>query len=178
MSVLTPLLYKAILSMDAYNRGYGGSIDFNIYGPLDGSGNKTIIKASDSINTMIGNAYVYETRGGASAKDAGFYGIAYSLSGQTIISYRGTDSPLGSAESGGSDTLHGYGIGAGLPTTSSQGDMAINFYKDVAQKMYGATVDPHAVGLNISLTGHSLGGGLAGLVGANDNYDTIKSQAA
>lgn len=178
MSALTPLLYKTILSMDSYNRGYGGSIDLNIYGATDGNGNRQIIKSSDSINTMIGNAYIYDTKGDTSAKNIGFYGIAYSLAGQTIISFRGTDSLGGSANSGGSDALYGYGIGAGNPTGSSQGDMAINFYKTIAQSMYGSTVDLHSTALNISLTGHSLGGGLARLVGANDNYPTIKSKVA
>jgi len=85
MTEMTPDLYKAILAMDSYNRGYGAAIPF----------------------------------------------------------------------------------GAGL-TGADQGYMAFQFYNAVAESLNGnMLIDPRVV--NILLTGHSLGGGLAGYVGVNDN---------
>ncbi len=68
-----------------------------------------------------------------------------------MISYRGTDNlPV--------DSLFGYGVAAGVSDVN-QGALASGFYRTVAGE-----IDPRTA--NISVTGHSLGGGLAGLVGA------------
>lgn len=68
-------LFLAILSMDAYNRGYDAGIN-----GLGETG-------------MIGNAVISaataEQKEGWEA--AGFYAIAYNWNGETVISYRGTD---------------------------------------------------------------------------------------
>ena len=93
-----PTLLKAILSMDAYNRGYNAKIDLRLKDT-----NGVVIEDSDTIYeennvtyyAQIGDAQVYNTSSisleeGAD-EDAGFYGIAYSYNGETIISYRGTD---------------------------------------------------------------------------------------
>jgi dienelactone hydrolase len=94
------------------------------------------------------------------AEDEGFYAIAYELTYQDdnnqtvteiIISYRGTDGAL-------LDLYTGYGVGAGSPT-GAQAKMAFEFYDAVANATANA-------GKTISLTGHSMGGGLAGLVAA------------
>lgn len=88
-------LFKAILSMDSYNRGYNTGIDFRL---KDASG--LPIVDSDTIytdgtgthNIRIGNATVSATRGQAEAQAVGFYGIAYQMNtGEKIIAYRGTD---------------------------------------------------------------------------------------
>jgi hypothetical protein len=79
---------------------------------------------------------------------AGFSAQAYTYGGETIISYRGTD--------GFDDVLNGWGGGAGLQTT--QAGMAAAFYKSVV----GANAFPYST--NVAFTGHSLGGGLAGLM--------------
>lgn len=83
----------------------------------------------------------------------GFAGMAYNLNGQTIISYRGTDDPL-------DDLLSGYALalGAGSTFGTPQVTEALAFYKELAGS------DPREA--NIILTGHSLGGGLAGYVAA------------
>lgn len=112
-------------------------------------GNATI--ANDSLNTSATSSGVAE----------GFYSIAYDYAGSTIISYRWTDENIVSLwGTNGSDLLNGYGVGAGSPY-APQALLAIEFYKAVAA---AKSVAPHDA--NISLTGHSLGGGMAGFVGS------------
>lgn len=84
-----------------------------------------------------------------------FFAIAYrSSSGQTIISYRGTTVS-------GTDAPNGYGIANGIPT-GPDATNAIAFYHEVA----GLLNDPWQSPSDITVVGHSLGGGLAGFVGA------------
>lgn len=162
-------LYKAILAMDSYNRGYGSSIKL---GARDDNGDSVVYDL-----TSVGLAVVFDDAGDSVRKNEGFYGIAYKILDQNdhvlehVIAYRGTDY-LGGLSSiigvheyfGGSDANNGYGIGAGLPYFSSQGVLAIGFYQDIAAEIYGSNVDLHSNALNISFTGHSMGGGLAGYV--------------
>jgi hypothetical protein len=58
------------------------------------------------------------------------------------------------------DPQNGYGIGAGYATgtTTTQSEQALQFYK--------AVIDSGVAASNLLLTGHSLGGGLAGFVSA------------
>jgi hypothetical protein len=75
MTVTRDLMH-AILSMDAYNRGYGrGVLRLSSSGQIGGA---TITRQS---NVTTGSDEV----------NAGFYAIAYQWNGQTIISYRGTN---------------------------------------------------------------------------------------
>lgn len=102
-------LMKAILSMDAYNRGYDASIKF---GNL--SGNNSV----DAPNTtQIGKAVVTNTRGQQDAQDIGFYAIAYDLDGvaggEKVISYRGTDDFDGGITNS-KDAYHGWSLGGGI----------------------------------------------------------------
>lgn len=163
MTQMTPDLYKAILAMDSYNRGYGASIDLRIknsQGNYITDSDTIYVDSTGTHNAKIGNATVSVTKGQLDAQAIGFYGIAYTLGSEKIIAYRGTDFPTGDSTLGiGSDILNGYGTGLGHESTL-QSDMAIGFYKDVA----GIGTDPRLA--NISLTGHSLGGGLAGYVGS------------
>ena len=132
-------LIYAILAMDAYNRGYGAGIK----------------DLGDSEGTALGGFTIYDSKGDEEAKSAGFYAIAYrnASTGETVISYRGTDAILGG------DLLYGWTLGGGL-ATASQGQLAIDFYNAVRG---GDLFDAHES--TITTTGHSLGGGLA----ANDN---------
>ncbi len=140
-------LFKAILAMDSYNRGYNYGIDLNIR-----NANGDIIQQSDAPDiTHIGNATVYKNLGNADAQNIGFYGIAYTLSsGNVVISYRGTDSLFGTSTIG-SDWYNGYGVALGHPD-GPEGAMAFSFYNAVDL----AAAD----NVSISTTGHSLGGGL------------------
>jgi Ca2+-binding RTX toxin-like protein len=141
-------LFSAILSMDAYNRGYSEGILLPVVLNTTKIGNATVVSQSNITE-------------GSEAVAAGFYAIAYDLGGAgKIISYRGTDTfsslPFYSGDVG-SDIWNGWSGGIGS-TESKQAAMAFDFYKAVA-----GTSDPRLA--SITLTGHSLGGGLAGLVG-------------
>lgn len=147
-------LFHAILAMDAYNRGYGAKLT----------------GLSDAVGTKLGKATVI-----GSATDAadGFYAIAYELNGKKIISYRGTDDTTVFSTS--SDLWNGWVQGAGI--ISSQSEDAIQFYQRIA----GKSVFEQNPG--VVTTGHSLGGGLAGYIGALSNgqayiYDAMPFGAA
>ena len=72
MAISSELMY-AILAMDSYNRGYNPGI------LLSGSNIGTATIGSDELLP-------------AGSQEAGFYAVAYEWNGETIISYRGTDS--------------------------------------------------------------------------------------
>jgi len=94
---------------------------------------------------------------------AGFYGIAYTLevdgAPKTVISYRGTDNYIPYAP--GNDILNGWTTVAGF-ADQSEAKLAIDFYHAVTGRDAYSSAPPP----NVVLTGHSLGGALAGLVGA------------
>ena len=141
---ITKELMTAILSMDAYNQGYG--VGINNVGPQ--IGDATIAMQSD---TIPGNLPF----------QSGFYAVAYTYNGQTIISYRGTDNaaPSGASDitKGRSDFWNGWTLSAGF-SGASQVVLAEQFFAAATG------LDPFAGGAqsNIIMTGHSLGGGLAG----------------
>lgn len=139
-------LFLAIIAMDAYNRGYGAGLSgLNAFGSI---GKATI--RNDSF--ILGGTLERRLD-----ERAGFYAIAYDVSqvaglSGTVISFRGTDSPV--------DAL-AFELGIGQPFTPSgtllpQARMTIEFYRAGADP--GA--DPFVA--NITTTGHSLGAGLAG----------------
>ena len=78
-------LFLSILSMDAYNRGYNSGID----------------DLSDAPGTQIGNAAILDVKIPEGSQAAGFYALSYTLGGETIISYRGTDKYVGDGDIGG-----------------------------------------------------------------------------
>lgn len=137
---INPTLFKAILSMDAYNRGYDAGI--SVAG--ENIGSATIGVDSTFALGRNGQGDFYD-------QSIGFYAIAYTYGDETIISFRGTDTFV-------LDPIHGWTLGTGN-TSSQQGRMALEFYQAVAGS-------GNWLSANISLTGHSLGGGLAGYVGA------------
>ena len=97
--------------------------------------------------SMIGSLTLLNIPVPAGSADASFYATAYQdSSGNIVISYRGTDDPL-------NDAFTGWTTGAG--NLSAQARLAAEFYYQVQQ------ANPEAT---ITLTGHSLGGGLAGLM--------------
>src|SRR3990167_3993498 len=134
-------LFLAILAMDAYNRGEGTGIS------LEGNrlGNATLI--TDGLEGVRTDLWA-ETGFSAAAYRMDGGGVDDIASGQLLISYRGTDDLP--------DILGGWTIGAGY-AAASQADLTINFYEAVAgHSIYDAD------GLKPIVTGHSLGGGLAG----------------
>ena len=158
---ISPELMQAILSMDSYNRGYNAGIVFGA-DPTN----------SEAINgiTKLGEAVVYRSLGNEPAQSIGFYAIAYSYGGSTVISYRGTDDMIVEWNNEAQewqtslDVNNGYDVGAGIADTP-QSRMSFEFYRAVADALNNNNpADPYAA--NISVTGHSLGAGFAGLVGA------------
>lgn len=147
---MNDVLKNAILSMDAYNRGYGAStlVSGNIMG--------YIATVSNIENQDV----------------AGFLAVAYSNGNERIISFRGTDAPNGNDVSG-SDVLEGWTIGSGNPD-APQGRMAIKFYEMIA-----GGGDPdfsiyHDTPIfDMSLTGHSLGGGLASFISTITHQEAV-----
>jgi hypothetical protein len=147
-------LLLAILAMDSYNRGYDKGID----------GSNTRLSDSGQLGIATIRPVTAETL--AVWKDAGFYAIAYQIgegaSAERIIAFRGTDKILANPLGSGSGTdFWTYGLGIGQPFSltgglTAQARLTIEFYRAVA----GDGVDPFAA--NITTTGHSLGGGLAG----------------
>lgn len=115
-------LMNAILSMDAYNRGYNAAI------PLTGNtiGEATIVMDSSVLlDTNLQRLDI----------PASFYAVAYQMpndetwGGKTIISYRGTDQApdlFAALQSGDwskfltADVMNGYGLGAGSPTNMAK----------------------------------------------------------
>ena len=153
-------LNYAILSMDAYNRGYGVAIT-----ELGGEGSR------------IGNAVIgkdaEQLLSAGLAQSAGFYAITYSYNGVKVISFRGTNTADGMLAA---DVIHGWPLGGGF-YNADQAELAIEFYRAVVGKTNAGVVrNPYTA--PIVTTGHSLGGGLAGYVamlyGKNSwVYDTM-----
>ena len=136
-------LMAAVLAMDAYNHKPASgswSVDLTRYFPglVDGKlGTGNVIAVSTSFEQIYGN----------------FYAIAYQFPTGPVIAYRGTSSiPF--------DLVNGYEIGAGS-SFAPDAYYALSFYKSVAAQQ---STDLQSSG--IVVTGHSLGGGLAGFVGA------------
>jgi hypothetical protein len=72
-------LFRAILAMDAYNRGY----DAGIGDPPTGLPGSSIGLATIRRDIDLP----------AGAQAAGFFAQSYTFAGKTMISYRGTDAP-------------------------------------------------------------------------------------
>ncbi len=167
-------LMRAILAMDTYNRGYNASIILT--NNSIGKAQIKTVTASNGSQVILDSGIITNSSNPDDRldEDIDFYALAYDYNGKTVISYRGTDNLT-------RDFYHGYGVGFGLPD-ADQGEMAFEFYNLVAYLDNNNTaIDPRLA--NISVTGHSLGGGLAGLVGATYNkngdlFDNMRFEAA
>ena len=106
--------------------------------------------------TQIGEAVVHKFLLPNGSITSGFYAIDYKIGTTDIIAYRGTDD--------GSDVIAWQQF-LGSPY-STQGQQALQFYKDVN----GGSL---AFNSNIVLTGHSLGGGLAGWVAGHTGTGAV-----
>ncbi|WP_414463297.1 hypothetical protein [Hyphomicrobium sp. DY-1] len=99
----------------------------------------------------VGNGIGNFSLGQNSGQSGAFFAQSYTFSGGTVISYSGTNGP--------GDALLGWPGGLFNTSTAQEYIDAAQFY----QSINGNSTDPNA---NIFLTGHSLGGGLAGFVGS------------
>ncbi|MGY5810056.1 hypothetical protein ACXHXG_20370 [Rhizobium sp. LEGMi198b] len=93
-----------------------------------------------------------------SIPDQNYYAAVYQNGSSYTISYRGTTNLLGDSIAGflNSDVWNGYATGLGNPASKDSVE-AIKLFKSVLDQAGSLS--------NITLTGHSMGGGLAGLVG-------------
>ena len=164
------ILLSALLAMDAYNRGSNPKIALP-------SG------ASDEVGTKIANVTVLASTFNS---DQEFYGIAYKVdnsNGDVIISYRGTDDVGLVGRLQGKDVVYGWPVGAGA--IGGQAKLAEDFYDEVVNMDEDTTNTSvfDKAPTNISLTGHSLGGGLAGYIASISGaqatiFDNMPYQAA
>ena len=90
-----------------------------------------------------------DTNFASEAESVGFSATAYNIDGKVVIAYRGTDQKI-------LDVLEGWSTGAGF-INQPQANLAIRFYQAVVAQFPTAEIE---------LTGHSLGGGLAGYIAA------------
>lgn len=137
-------LFLAIFNMDSYNRVYNaGILNF----PLKG---KIVNAKIGSLDTLGVDATKYSYW-----QSVGFYAGTYNLDGKNILVYRGSDDRV-------LDVIDGYGTGVGL-SFSPQAALAL----EAAQRLAGfsSRSTSHLSMQNLVLSGHSLGGGLAGYVG-------------
>lgn len=152
---MDPKVFLSILAMDSYNRGYGAGLrGLPVAANVTRLGNATI--RTDSTIEL-----------GSAAQSAGFYAIAYDWThdGKTerVVMYRGSDTFLTPDETnGGPDTYNGWGVGMGSPY-GPQARMAMQFYNAATGR--DPTIMENGFA-NVIVSGHSLGGGLAGLVGS------------
>jgi hypothetical protein len=143
MAVTADTIMDAILAMDAYS-----------HNPDDGSWSKKFTDFFNLTNGQLGNYVVSDVSTSAQNTNNNFFAIAYASASGTIISYRGTTDVA-------KDATNGYGVGAGY-AGGADATNAVTFYQQVA-----GTDDSQWQGNpNITVVGHSLGGGLAGYVGA------------
>lgn len=109
--------------------------------------NRGNIPAVDIDNSaQVGSASVLLTRADT---ESGFFAVAYRVGEEVVISYRGTDVRPFSEFAKDAENWAG-----GIGWETAQAKAAAAFYQDVVA----------TYGDNVTLTGHSLGGGLAGLM--------------
>ncbi|HEX8061745.1 MAG TPA: calcium-binding protein, partial [Allosphingosinicella sp.] len=147
-------LTLAILALDSYNREY----ERNVKVTGTSLGNADLLeREAFNISDTTFEAW----------KAAGFYASVYDMTGvadfadgETVISYRGTNFSFTLLSFFNSpfwhDASRGWSVGGGF--IGGQAALALDFFNAVVPN----GTDPRET--NITTTGHSLGGGLAGLV--------------
>jgi Ca2+-binding RTX toxin-like protein len=147
------LVFQALLAMDSYHRGY----DAGVVVP----GKKLGLATFRSDSQAFGG------------QDIGFYASVYDWDGKTVISFRGTTfaSSVGQIPAFASDIIEGWSMFLGFGPNRQPG-YAKAFYEHVTGLTFVDHLDEYGPG-NVLLTGHSLGGALAGFVGARSYADTV-----
>ncbi|TIX90513.1 hypothetical protein [Rhizobium sp. P44RR-XXIV] len=135
---MTDDLMNAILAMNAYDFGANAALDGQQYSQI---GDWTILKTAQS-------------------NDNNFMAVSYQNGSEYEISYRGTTDVIGTDLLDG-DLWNGWTIGGGSDEAADV-NSAISFYQSTLQTV----TSNGGTSADITLTGHSLGGGLSGLVGS------------
>jgi hypothetical protein len=151
-------VFLSILAMDSYQRGYAPGIE-------------GLLQLTPGSTVKIGNATLTtdsEAKLGPSAQATGFYASAYQWGSETIISYRGTDFDVGQGEFVTSQFARDLSRGWSTflaPTLGAQTQFgqARAFFRAVVP---GSDFNDGRTYNNVIVTGHSLGGALAGYVDA------------
>jgi hypothetical protein len=134
----------AVLAMDTYMRDWRKLANNLTNGLGDQIGNATVGKDSRIL--------VAGSDGGRSDQANQFFAQAYSDSTYgTIVSYRGIGSP--------GEFTNATGIAYG--NISVRVEMAAQFYQKIAADLPGS---PTPFAANVTFTGHSMGGALAGII--------------
>jgi len=138
--LISEKLMMALLALDSYSRS------------TNAEGLQDDVRLFDlgSDGASLGGATVIATQ---NVPGSSFAAVAYQWNGKTVISFRGTDNPL-------ADLWSGWTLGAGFEH-ASQAKLAQEFYTAVTGKSHF-----EYAGDDVILTGHSLGGGLAGYLSA------------
>ncbi|MDI1289221.1 MAG: hypothetical protein PSX37_04620, partial [bacterium] len=131
--------------------------------------------AMDSYQRSTDRAFVVPTNwiGAAhlthSDDEDGFSASSYSWGDKTVISYVGTNNLNLNPFDPQSDVYGGWSVGAGYTGAGSQAPFATQFYTTATggRSVYDTSAD------DIVLTGHSLGGGLAGFVAGLTHNEAV-----
>lgn len=127
-------LFLAILSLDSYHRGYG--IQVTVEGRSDTKlGNATIENDSSAFLTQATTQAVGFYAASYDVSDVSAFADSNAVSGNTVISYRGTDYDPDPAT--GNDIWNGWAVGAGSTGENtlygfaggSQADLTLRFYE-------------------------------------------------
>ena len=156
-------VFLSILAMDSYQRGYAPGI-IGVEGNKIGTA--TIGRDSSILRDEAGSRLDIPT---------GFFAQSYTWGSETIISYRGTDFDVGQGEFVTSQFARDLGRGWTTflaPTLGAQTQFgqARAFFRAVVP---GSDFNYGVAYNNVIVTGHSLGGALAGYVDARANVKSF-----
>ncbi|MEM9716489.1 MAG: hypothetical protein AAF826_08230 [Pseudomonadota bacterium] len=157
-------LFLSILAMDAYSQGYDAAIEHGF----------------DKIGSASRGKDAQQLLEQGLSEEAGFYALSYNIgfgveginAGTTVPSFRGTDYPLEGDANKYIDLLRGWFVGAGdglAVDIAKQDDLTIAFYEAALER----SIFDAGTGDNVTITGHSLGGGLAGYASLISGADAV-----